>query len=104
MTLDQLINTLQQLQNRFDGNVEVRLTTAMQWPSVCQSSVQLIDNEVAGVLVSSEDGDLGALEMFPPEADAEAVHIVMGSQLQCGMAEEWSVIDQNVSVSAGQRD
>lgn len=104
MTLDQLIETLQQLQNRFGGDVEVRMTTAMQWPSVCESSVQLIDNEVAGVLVSSEDGDLGALQMFPSEADAVAAHIVMGSQLQCGMAEEWSVIDQNISLSSGQRD
>lgn len=102
MTLNELVERLQDMHSRFGGEIEVRLTTAMQWPTVCRNSVQLMENEVAGLLVSTEEGGLGAPRMFPEGTDANSVHIVVGSQLQCGTTENWGVIDQNISLSEGE--
>jgi hypothetical protein len=96
MTLNELIERLEDLRSELGGDVEVRLMTQRNYP---------FENELAGATclrdiherdeVESEDDDEDAPpELFDPEGDPEeVVYLLEGRQLGYGTTTAWFLRD-----------
>ena len=86
MTIDELIERLEDYRDEIGGNAEVRLMTQQNWP---------FENTICGLASGQEIND--AAPDDPEDADhddveAEAVlYIVEGQQLGYGSARAWQV-------------
>ena len=84
MTIDQLIERLEEYRDLIGGDAEVRLMTQQQWP---------FENTIVGVCSGEEIND--AADDDPDDdgdVDADAVlYIVEGQQLEYGTKRAWEI-------------
>lgn len=85
MTIDQLIEILQEAREDIGGDTEVRLMTQYNWP---------FENSIHGVALSTEMGR-SEDDTDDEEDDSETVvYIVEGNQLGYGSKAAWDVAMQ----------
>lgn len=81
MTLDEIIERLEEYRDELGGEVEVRLMTQQNWP---------FENAVHGVVSGVElNGEEDGEDQDVP--DENVVYIVEGSQLGYGSKRAWEV-------------
>ena len=82
MTIDELIERLEEYRDQLGGECEVRLMTQQSWP---------FENRIAGLASGEEINDEGE---DPDDADIEneqVIFIVDGGQLGYGSKRAWDV-------------
>ena len=77
MTLEELIDQLEDYRDQFGGEIEVRLMTQSNWP---------FENSIYGLGSSDEIQDAGDNEEI---SDKEIIYIVEGNQLGYGTKTAW---------------
>ena len=77
MTLEELIDQLEDYRDQFGGEIEVRLMTQSNWP---------FENSIYGLCSSDEIQDAGDDEEI---SDKEIIYIVEGNQLGYGTKTAW---------------
>lgn len=77
MTLNELIERLEDYRNEFGGDIEVRLMTQSHWP---------FENLIYGLCSANEIRDASDDE---DEPDDEIIYIVEGNQLGYGTQTAW---------------
>lgn len=83
MTVDQLIEALEEYRDMMGGNTEVRLMTQYNWPLEYK-----IHGITTGMDINAQDDDQGDVE------DDGVVYIVEGSQIGYGTKRAWEVSQQ----------
>ena len=86
MTIDDLIERLEQYREEMGGSTEVRLMTQQNWP---------FENTVAGICSGEEIN--GAFDGQDPDDDGDVdeenvVYLVEGTQIGYGTKRAWDVI------------
>ena len=80
MTIDQLIERLEEYRDTLGGNTEVRLMTQQNWP---------FENQITGLAsgeeLNQQDGDDDDVP------DDQVVYIVEGQQLRYGSKRAWEI-------------
>ena len=87
MTIDELIERLEEYRDEHGGEIEIRLMTQSNWP---------FENSVCGIVSAGELRDAAEDEegAFEPEGDSvEVVYLVEGRQLGYGTKAAWGVRD-----------
>ena len=85
MTIDQLIERLEEYRDTLGGDAEVRLMTQQNWP---------FENTITGICSGQEINDAGDEEDPEDDGDVEedaVLYIVEGQQLGCGTKRAWEV-------------
>jgi hypothetical protein len=83
MTIDQLIERLNEYRDLFGGDIEVRLMTQPSWP---------FENTIAGVC-SGEEINSAADDPSDDDVGEEAVlYVVEGKQLGYGSKRAWGAV------------
>jgi hypothetical protein len=81
MTIDQLIERLEDYRDEFGGDAEVRLMTQEEWP---------FENQIAGLCSGEEINEHDDGEDQDVEDD-HVIYIVEGQQLGYGSKRAWQV-------------
>jgi hypothetical protein len=81
MTIDELIERLEDYRDALGGDAEVRLMTQQNWP---------FENEIFGVATLDEIREHDGEEDFDPEGVDDAIYIVEGHQLGYGTSAAWA--------------
>jgi len=83
MTIDELIERLEECRDELGGDAEVRLMTQSNWP---------FENAIAGMTTSKEIRQSDDEDGFDPQGDADEVaYLVEGQQLGYGTKAAWNV-------------
>lgn len=82
MTIDQLIERLEEYRELIGGNAEVRLMTQQNWP---------FENSITGVCSGEEINDRDEDEDDEDVDTDQVVYIVEGEQLGYGSKRAWDV-------------
>ena len=85
MTLNELIERLEECRDEFNGDVEVRLMTQANWPFE-----NTIHGVTTGKAINDEDGEEDPDDDGDVDDD-DVVYIVEGSQLGYGTKRAWNV-------------
>jgi len=88
MTIDELIQRLEDYRNEIGGDAEVRLMTQQNWP---------FENKICGLASGQE---INASDDDDPDEDGDVEHdqvlyIVEGQQLGYGTKRAWDVADSH---------
>ena len=83
MTLDELIDRLEEYRDELGGDAEVRLMTQQNWP---------FENTLAGVVSAEEINEFDAEEFCDEDVeDDQVVYLVEGNQLGYGSKRAWEL-------------
>jgi len=80
MTIDQLIERLEEYRDTLGGNTEVRLMTQQNWP---------FENQITGLASGEELNQQDVDDDDVP--DDQVVYIVEGQQLRYGSKRAWEI-------------
>jgi hypothetical protein len=86
MTLDELIERLEEYRDELGGDAQVLLMTQQQWP---------FENAICGIVSGQEINDSGDEDDRDQDDDVEdeaVVYIVEGGQLRYGTKRAWDIL------------
>lgn len=82
MTLDEVIERLQEYRDLFGGDCELRLMVQKQWPFECSAIGVVSKEEILKEEVESESGQTGS---------SNIVYIVEGDKICYGLPQAWDM-------------
>ena len=84
MTIDELIERLEEYREALGGDIEIRLMSQPNWP---------FEYSFAGLVSSNELRELDEEDFDPQEANEHVLYLVEGTQLGYGSKQAWEACD-----------